>query len=231
MKKQQATTPGKMFLPPLRLQKPRSHLLLRPVFSSVYRTCGERRTQRPFIKLELDQCPSHCQLESTLWFIFFLHYAPVHLTLGASRAQSVCFLNVVQLGSDASMKPPQFYALQATTDLQKASEIQDESLRMCSNPLPLSLPALQRRGLQGQRSGGPHRWHRWVFGWGDRASTWRMGPQNPHWAAEESPLGWQKVGVSPSTSDGFIKLLFVRGTMSCNDRVKLEVRCGGFRKI
>lgn len=66
MKVQQATTLGIMFLPPLRLQKPRSDLLLRHVFPSVYRTCGEGRTQRPFIKLELDQCPSHCQLESTL---------------------------------------------------------------------------------------------------------------------------------------------------------------------
>lgn len=75
-----------------------------------------------------------------------------------------------------------------------------------SLPLSLPLPALQWCSLQGQRPGGPHRRHRWVFGWSNCASTRRMGSQNPHWAAKESPLGWQKVELLPSTSIMYIHL-------------------------
>lgn len=64
-------------------------------------------------------------------------------------------------------------------------------------PLSLFTSAFQWCRLQGQRSGGPHRWHWWISGWGDCASPRGMGSQNPHWAAKESPLSWQKVGVLP----------------------------------
>lgn len=152
--------------------------------------------------------------------------------LGVSRAWLVTdwqlFLNAIQLGSKCRWS---FYSLCLTSLRRSSDKSKARLLKLfvlititmmwaewwVSSSLSLSLylfspPALQRCSLQGQGSGGPHCRYRWVSGWGDCSSTWRMGSQNPDWAAQKSPLSWQKVGVLPSISVTLVMLcaFFVR---------------------
>lgn len=47
--------------------------------------------------------------------------------------------------------------------------------------------------VQGQGQARPAGRYRWVPGWGDRASSWRVGPGHQDRASQNPPLLWQKV--------------------------------------